>query len=118
MVVQDKIPGHGLSHKCPSITQGAVMDRKHSSTVYEVGKPIPVPWLLGAQLSALAILWFFVVSDKLMTKEYTVCSGGIYTVDEANPRVDCILVRGAIIHDTGSFGIRVHHAGYLPLMFI
>lgn len=86
---------------------------------YAPEQRLPASWLFGAQLSALFILWFFVaVFDKLVTNEYTLCSNNIYTVDDANPHVECIFVRGTIIHDMGSFGIRVHHSGNLPLMFI
>jgi len=71
-----------------------------------LGQRLPV-LLIMAPLFAVVILWF-IMFDKLLTKDYTVCStsNNIYTVDEVNPRVECILVRGSIIHDTGSFGIR------------
>lgn len=71
---------------------------------YAPEQRLPASWLFGAQLSALFILWFFVaVLDKLVTNEYTLCSNNIYTVDDANPHVECIFVRGTIIHDMGSF---------------
>lgn len=69
------------------------------------GQRLPVSWLITAQLSAFAILWFFMVFDKMVINEYTVCSNRIYTVDAANPHVECILVRGTNIHDVGSLGI-------------
>jgi hypothetical protein len=97
-----------------------VKQKRASTKPTAPGQSLPASWLIGAQLSTILILLLFVTSDKLVTKEYTVCSesNNIYTVDEANPRVECMLVRGAIIHDMGSFGIHVHHTSYLPLMFM
>ena len=46
------------------------------------------------------------VSQSAFTRDYALCSAShdIYTVDEAQPRVECVVVGGTRILDTGSFG--------------
>lgn len=42
-----------------------------------------------------------------VVQEYTLCSpsGNIYTVNPEQPSVECILVRGSRIRDTGTLGL-------------
>lgn len=62
---------------------------------------------LAGALLAVSVIWSFNRAGKLLPEEYTLCSESknIYTVDEANPRVECIRVRDSRILDIGSSGI-------------
>jgi len=62
-------------------------------------------WLTGAVFAAL-IFWYFDVHDLFDAREYALCSesNNIYTVDESNPRVECLVVRGSRISDMGTQG--------------
>ncbi|KAF9460436.1 amidohydrolase family-domain-containing protein [Collybia nuda] len=57
-------------------------------------------WVAGAVVASL-VIWLY---DKALVDEYMVCSSSrnIYTVDPSNPRVECVLVKGHTILDTGN----------------
>lgn len=59
--------------------------------------------------SFLAILALYGLRLLAFPSEYILCSNGngtIYTVDENNPRAECLVVRGSRIVSAGSFGKR------------
>ena len=60
----------------------------------------PARWIFTALLGASLLLFL-----RPRTNHYTLCSRkrNIYTVDDANPRVECISVRGSLVVDTGGF---------------
>ncbi|KAF8878406.1 hypothetical protein BD779DRAFT_1210341 [Infundibulicybe gibba] len=62
-------------------------------------------WFLGAFV-AVGVLWLSDLHDKyhVYFNRYTVCSSSknIYTVDELNPRVECLSVTGNRISAVGS----------------
>lgn len=66
------------------------------------------PWLfILVALAVFALSFLFKERlDSVVPKTYAVCSkeGSIYTVDESKPRVECIVVHGSKIIDTGSAG--------------
>lgn len=75
-------------------------------------KPGPTarwPILLGAALvSGLFLGWKQLLRTPVAApSSYAVCSpnaGGVYAVDASNTRNQCIVVKGALIHDVGSLG--------------
>ena len=52
-----------------------------------------------------ALVFRFLPYSYNLPHEYAVCSASkhIYTVDELNPRVECIVVRGSRVLDTGTY---------------
>ena|SRR5882762_1781100 len=54
----------------------------------------------------LTLSLVFAFSSSLYSRDYALCSrsNDIYTVDEAQPRVECIVVRRSRILDTGKQG--------------
>lgn len=80
--------------------------RKHPPALKSTAQEAPVDrlWIVGLAVGAILggiVLWLF---DK--NPQYAVCSHSnhIYTVDETNPTVQCISVKGGRILDTGSLG--------------
>ena len=64
-------------------------------------------WTVWGGLLALGFgLNVFRVNQSAFTRDYAVCSAShdIYTVDEAEPRVECVVIGGTRILDTGSLG--------------
>lgn len=61
--------------------------------------------IAGAIAIAAIALCYFGTSQS-HSHRYALCSKSqdIYTVDESNPRVECILVHGSRIVDTGGLG--------------
>ncbi|KAJ7354162.1 amidohydrolase family-domain-containing protein [Mycena albidolilacea] len=70
-------------------------------------KPISTSVILGFSVvvSAFAIYFSGVLSPSPTSTAYALCSrhaGNIYTVDQNNSQVDCIVVHDSVIVDTGS----------------
>jgi len=70
--------------------------------------PFPVfrPWVLVAAAALALALGTLSRWSTQQTTDYAVCSmsNNIYTVDAANPTVQCIVVRGTRIGDVGQLG--------------
>jgi hypothetical protein len=64
-------------------------------------------------LVAILISLVFTFSGSVFPRDYALCtrSNDIYTVDETRPRVQCIVVRGSRIFDTGDQGQCVRRSG-------
>lgn len=104
----------------PRVTNGSVSSRPESeSSDDEKDSPAPYDPLaesttggLGARFTAFVLLSVLVglVSTLLNrhgARSYAVCSAqgeAIYTVDDAKPQVQCILVHGSRIQATGALG--------------
>jgi hypothetical protein len=86
-----------MSRKCPQDQSSRIAERPLVNLTRK-----SVVLFASIALSIVALTW-----EQLHTSpdRYTVCSKSknIYTVDESNPRVECISVRGSRIVDTGSF---------------
>jgi len=71
----------------------------------------PLSWgykLVYAAVALSTLAYFSPRDDSNISGMYAVCAGkrkGIFTVDEQNTQVDCMLVEGPYVRDTGSLRV-------------
>lgn len=91
-----------LAEKRTQINSDATQSALPSTSV------VPKTVLIVSCLLVCAFFWLYTLAPPTSLNRYAICSRSgarIYTVEDANPTVQCFVIQDEFIVDTGSLGV-------------